>query len=820
MDDHGLHELNGFVWYKLVEADRNQDDMEWKTYSVFISSTFADMHSERDFLKMFVFPQINEELKKRSMTLRIIDLRWGINTEKNDTEDVENRVMQVCFDEIDRSRPFFIGLLGNRYGWIPPEASAKQISRRGVHQDSSITSMEIEYGFLLRDKISGCLFMERDVSCLNAMDMDVRRTYDDALSPDIRVRTENPRRLKKLKEAIRQHLHQEGKDDCYQTYCPTWNGVSFDDLTDFGEKVKHTILREIETVFPVNQKQTPFQNEQNTQDEFLHLKLAKIHQRQSVNEVLVEKIEHGQGLLTISGPSGSGKSCIYATLVDYFRKIPTQYIVLYHTTAAGMGGRELNLMLQRWNYQLETYYQLPHVETASVVDAATYFAQLIKKTPKDKKLLLFVDAIDGFLKTSATEYLSFYPRVLSQQWMMICTGLPEALLKPKRYHKSLEEYDLPPLERSDALSIINQHVNFNGKELYPANIDRLLACQQDGRPCYISPLWITIALSRILSLSEQDFAKIAAGKQDFNKGFVDYVNEQIDHFPIEEEVLFSSFLQSLSQFYGVLPTRLFNLLSVSYNGLDESTLAILIGDEWNALDFATIRNFLYDFIAEQGDRKSWQIMHEKCRQRINQEERVSLCQQIAAFYIGQLEQQEMVSDNVCHYLIQCMDRNLINRYFSLSPKNRDRIIREVREISDSSSNEKLLNFLFEGYSTRKGRRRFFPKSLLFWELKEIIKETSHHFNKAGKHENAIQFIDAFYAFLERQKFNRDAKTIIYIMTEPERERAAEYVLDTEEQEASFRQALSRAKIRGPLSLLIAPIAHKYYNWKINKLKME
>ena len=47
--------------------------MNWKTYSVFISSTFADMHSERDYLKMFVFPQINEELKKRSITLRVID---------------------------------------------------------------------------------------------------------------------------------------------------------------------------------------------------------------------------------------------------------------------------------------------------------------------------------------------------------------------------------------------------------------------------------------------------------------------------------------------------------------------------------------------------------------------------------------------------------------------------------------------------------------------------------------------------------------------------------------------------------------------------
>ena len=49
--------------------------MKWRNYSVFISSTFTDMHSERDYLQMYVFPEINKELKKYSISLRIIDLR-------------------------------------------------------------------------------------------------------------------------------------------------------------------------------------------------------------------------------------------------------------------------------------------------------------------------------------------------------------------------------------------------------------------------------------------------------------------------------------------------------------------------------------------------------------------------------------------------------------------------------------------------------------------------------------------------------------------------------------------------------------------------
>jgi hypothetical protein len=32
-----------------------------------------------------------------------------------------NKVLPICQDEIERSRPYFIGMLGERYGWIQPQ---------------------------------------------------------------------------------------------------------------------------------------------------------------------------------------------------------------------------------------------------------------------------------------------------------------------------------------------------------------------------------------------------------------------------------------------------------------------------------------------------------------------------------------------------------------------------------------------------------------------------------------------------------------------------------------------------------------------------
>lgn len=42
---------------------------DWKTVRVFISSTFRDMHSERDYLVKVVFPALRERLEPHRIHL-------------------------------------------------------------------------------------------------------------------------------------------------------------------------------------------------------------------------------------------------------------------------------------------------------------------------------------------------------------------------------------------------------------------------------------------------------------------------------------------------------------------------------------------------------------------------------------------------------------------------------------------------------------------------------------------------------------------------------------------------------------------------------
>lgn len=79
---------------------------------VFISSTFRDLNQERDYLVQKVFPEIRDNLN--GITVCEVDLRWGIT----DEESREKRVVDLCLQYLYQSKPFFVGILGERYGSI------------------------------------------------------------------------------------------------------------------------------------------------------------------------------------------------------------------------------------------------------------------------------------------------------------------------------------------------------------------------------------------------------------------------------------------------------------------------------------------------------------------------------------------------------------------------------------------------------------------------------------------------------------------------------------------------------------------------------
>ena len=64
---------------------------------LFISSTFRDMHSEREHLIRVIIPVLRQWCEERKLHLIECDLRWGVPKDADTRE-----TLLTCLSEIDR----------------------------------------------------------------------------------------------------------------------------------------------------------------------------------------------------------------------------------------------------------------------------------------------------------------------------------------------------------------------------------------------------------------------------------------------------------------------------------------------------------------------------------------------------------------------------------------------------------------------------------------------------------------------------------------------------------------------------------------------
>ena len=168
--------------------------MKWEYAKIFISSSFIDMHAERDYLIKKVFPELEEWCEKYKIHLSTVDLRWGV------PEDApQDSTIEKCLLNIDETRPFFLCFLAQRRGWIPDfnnDISKETEERYGdiaKYEGRSATEMEIEHALLhpLKDFMvntkdntpkeylptTHSLFFIRDKSSLNDITDAQKRVY-------------------------------------------------------------------------------------------------------------------------------------------------------------------------------------------------------------------------------------------------------------------------------------------------------------------------------------------------------------------------------------------------------------------------------------------------------------------------------------------------------------------------------------------------------------------------------------------------------------------------------------------------------------------
>ncbi|XP_064201609.1 telomerase protein component 1 [Anguilla rostrata] len=114
--------------------------LRWRAVRVFVSSTFRDMHGERDVLVRRVFPELRRRAAPHCLYLQEVELRWGI------TEEEAGRALELCLSHVCRSQ-LLLGILGERYGLVPPAPALPPLPQyqwiSSAPAGLSITEMEI-----------------------------------------------------------------------------------------------------------------------------------------------------------------------------------------------------------------------------------------------------------------------------------------------------------------------------------------------------------------------------------------------------------------------------------------------------------------------------------------------------------------------------------------------------------------------------------------------------------------------------------------------------------------------------------------------------
>ena len=279
---------------------------------VFISSTFADMNAERDALTL-IFPQIKALCKERGVEFVPIDLRWGIT----ETSARQGRVLETCMREIDNSRPFFIGILGNRYGWIPSESDlggfAESLRRQypwlgdALSKSMSITEMEMQYAALSQcgsenPAINAAFFLREDKA-------ETKPEFCETAG------SEGERKLNALKEKIRAQS--------------TFSVYTYPD----PRKLADLVIKELRVFLD---KEYPAENVESYDRTAIEQNLILENRSKSLFDISLYDKDWREWYaspdsrhLNITGHKGRGKSHILARIIGELRKQPDSPAVVY-----------------------------------------------------------------------------------------------------------------------------------------------------------------------------------------------------------------------------------------------------------------------------------------------------------------------------------------------------------------------------------------------------------------------------------------------------------------------------------------------------------
>lgn len=550
-------------WIQPPQTKKTLETKKWKTIRVFISSTFRDMHEERDHLVKMVFPELRERCAKKNLHLIDIDLRWGI-TEK---EAEKGKVLEICLYEIEDSRPFFIGLLGERYGFIPnklPEDVEFEHVWLRDYPNHSLTALEIIHGVLRTpDLAKRSFFYFRDPAFISQMPESKR---DDFVAEN----EEASRKLNTLKDKIR----ASGRP-VMENYPCHWddNEGHLGDLDVFGQQVLEDMWESICEEYP----EDALDPEHIVIERQLHEAFAEERSRLYIGrmEQAARLTRYVQGIdrrpVVVTGEPGCGKSAFLANWYGkYSFENPDDFVLAYFIGASPDSTNHYRL-LRNICEELKRKFALKEEIPDDDKKLSDTMAMLLVSASKGiGRIVIMLDALDQLSTIENAHGLGWLLDYMPEKARLVVSSLEGDCLEVLLLRKA-EEVMLPPLTVEEQRNITQNVLGELRRKLDEKQMAALLAHHGVKNPLF---LHVALEELRLFGKFEQLTSRIKSLAEDI-PGLFDQVLERLeeDHGRELVQEVFTLFACSR---YGLSEVEMLDLLSIKERQFPRALWARLV----------------------------------------------------------------------------------------------------------------------------------------------------------------------------------------------------------------------------------------------------
>ena len=434
---------------------------ERREIRVFISSTFRDMQEEREELVKRIFPQLRRLCESRGVTWGEVDLRWGVPDEAK----AEGKVLPLCLQEIEHCRPYFIGLLGERYGWVPEDFSKDLLQTQPwleEHRNQSVTALEILHGVLRNPKMDQhAFFYFRDPGYAAA---------HPGFTEEAPVLRE---KLAKLKDEIR-HSGFPVKEP-------------FATPKQLGEWVLRDLTAIIEELYP--EKDVPNALDRAELDHEAYSasrRTVYIGRDEYVNRLNEHAAGDGQPLVIV-GESGGGKSALVANWTHAWSERHPETPVLVHFIGAAPDSANWMAMLRRLLGEMQRKFGI-EIEIPDQPDALrAAFANALHMVAAHGRLVLALDALNQIEDRDGAPDLVWLPPVIPANVRLVVSTLPGRAWEELK-KRGWPVMTVEPLTTPEREKLIASYLKRYSKALSQGPAQRIAAAPQTGNGLYLSTL--------------------------------------------------------------------------------------------------------------------------------------------------------------------------------------------------------------------------------------------------------------------------------------------------------------------------------------------